>query len=302
MQTGRQFEIIYLLMGRSPLTTAELAKELEVSRRTIRRDIDALSAAGIPVYMTRGKGGGVHLLENYVLDSSLLSDDEQREILSGLTALQATGGLTDAATATRLGRIFQREPTNWLDIDFSFWGAPPEYRHAFALIKEAIFSQRRLRLRYYDAKDNATERVIEPARLLFKESCWYLRAFCLVRNDWRTFKLFRIDWESMELLPDRFDPKTPPDDLGEEYGQATGQTRVTLRFTARMKERVREEFAPDMIEFLDDGATLVTLDCMLDDRTRHHFLSYGVDVEVLEPESLRMWIAGIANDLTHLYR
>ena len=82
MQPQRLFEIVYLLMDRGTSTTAELAAKLEVSERTVRRDVDALSAAGVPVYMTRGKGGGVHLMDGYVLDRSVLSEREQGEAVA----------------------------------------------------------------------------------------------------------------------------------------------------------------------------------------------------------------------------
>ena len=81
MHTGRLFEIVYLLQSRPRMTARELAKRFEVSVRTIYRDIDALSAAGVPVYAARGGGGGVGLLPGYVLDRSLLTDGEQDEIL-----------------------------------------------------------------------------------------------------------------------------------------------------------------------------------------------------------------------------
>jgi biotin operon repressor len=91
MQSSRLCEIIYILMDKHFATCEDLARELEVSTRTIRRDVDALSAAGVPVYMSRGKGGGVHLMPHYVLDKSVVSDNEQAEILAALSALRATG-------------------------------------------------------------------------------------------------------------------------------------------------------------------------------------------------------------------
>ena len=89
MHTGRLFEIVYLLQSRPRMTARELAKRFEVSVRTIYRDIDALSAAGVPVYAARG--GGVGLLPGYVLDRSLLTDGEQDEILYALRAMAAAG-------------------------------------------------------------------------------------------------------------------------------------------------------------------------------------------------------------------
>ncbi|MEG0504203.1 MAG: HTH domain-containing protein, partial [Raoultibacter sp.] len=91
------------------MTATQLSRELEVSTRTIRRDIEALSGAGVPVYMTRGKGGGIHLLDNYVLDKSLVSESEQDEILAALSALGRTGAVDDDEVRNRLARLFQRE-------------------------------------------------------------------------------------------------------------------------------------------------------------------------------------------------
>ena len=302
MQTGRLFEIVYLLMDRKCMTSAELARELEVSSRTIRRDVEALSAAGVPVYMTRGKGGGVHLLDNYVLDKSLVSDSEQEEILAALSALGRTGAVDDDAVRDRLARVFQREPVDWLDMDFSFWGAPPEYKHAFDLIRRAICTRHLLKFSYYDAAGNASVRTVEAARLVFKESCWYLRAFCLERQDWRTFKLFRIDWEQMEILPEQFAARPVPETLGESGARPLGETLLVLHFAPEAKERVREEFAPDMIAYHEDGSLEVRLACTLDDRTRYYLLSFGSLLEAAAPDDLRKWLADEALRVANRYR
>jgi len=301
MQTGRLFEIIYLLMERKTMTTSQLAAKLEVSTRTIRRDIEALSGAGIPVYMTRGRGGGVHLLEGYVLDKSLMSDAEQDEILAALSTLEHTGATDTNGTRDRIARIFRREPVDWLDIDFSFWGAPAEYKRTFALIKQAIWEKHLLRFSYLDAAGNATRRTVEPARLVYKESRWYVRAYCLERDAWRTFKLYRINWESLETLPDRFVPRPVPESLDESYEQPPHAAHLKLLFEQSAADRVREEFAPSMIEFLDDGRLLVELTCALDIKTRFYLLSFGSALEVLEPQLLRDFLCDQAACILNRY-
>lgn len=300
MKTGRLFEIIYLLMDRHQMTTDELARELEVSPRTIRRDIDALSAAGIPVYMSRGKGGGVHLLPTYVLNKALVSEDEQNEILSALAALRSTGASENEASHERLARIFQRDTVDWLDIDFSFWGAPPEYKQAFATIRDAIIEQRLLYFEYYDAAGVASERTVEAIRLDFKESNWYLRAFCRERNDWRTFKLFRIKWPSLKILPERFERRPIPHAMDAfEYQGKT--ERLVLRFRSAIENRVREEFAPDSIKIDDAGNLCVTLNTSINQQTHYYLLSYGSDLEILEPSFLRTWIREQAQKIIEQY-
>lgn len=303
MQSGRLFEIVFLLMERSPRTTDDLAARLEVSARTVRRDVEALSAAGVPVYMTRGKGGGVHLADGYVLDKSLVTDAEKDDILAALSALESTGAADSPATSERLARLFQRENSDWLDIDFSFWGAPPEYKQAFDVIRRAIVERRPLRFAYRDAVERTSERVVEPAKLLFKERSWYIRAWCRMRGDWRTFKLFRIVWDSMELLPEAFAPRELPPDLQEGYTTCTAE-RLVLLFAPRSPQdegRVREEFEPSAIERLEDGRLRVTLSCDVTERMMFYLLSFGDRLEVLEPVRLRAWLRNQAEAVARIY-
>ena len=301
MQPQRLFEIVYLLMDRGTATTGELARKLEVSERTVRRDVDALSAAGVPVYMTRGKGGGVHLMDGYVLDRSVLSEREQDDIMAALSALNRTRASDDASdeTAVRLGRLFQRENVNWLDMDFSFWGAPPNYRAAFDTIRDAAIGRHPLSFAYFDAEGNRTERTVEPAQLMFKESSWYLRAWCRERDAWRMFKLFRIDWETLDVLPETFEARELP--ALDEGRHMKGDDVLVMRFAAQAESRVREEFAPETIARKADGSWLVTLTCDITERTRYYLLSFGPLLEVLEPPDVRAWLFKHAEAMARAY-
>lgn len=296
MQPQRLFEIIYLLMDRGTATTSELAAKLEVSERTVRRDVDALSAAGVPVYMTRGKGGGVHLMDGFVINKSLLSEREQNDILAALSALKGTGALsateheeaTGSPTLQRLGNLFQREQADWIDIDFSFWGAPADFKRSFDLARTGICQNRLLSFCYRDANGRGSRRSIEPVKLLFKESSWYLQAFCLLRGGWRLFKLIRIDWSTMEVLDETFEARTPPP--LDEGGSLGGQSRLVVRLDAATESRVREEFAPEVITRLENGDLRVVLTCDLNDRARHYLFSFGSSMTVEEPDWFRLWV------------
>lgn len=301
MKQQRLFEIIYALMTHEVCTVGELARMLEVSPRTVRRDIEALSAAGVPVYTVQGKGGGVRLLPGYVMDSSLMSDDEKDDMLAALMLLSSVDASVSSggdALMKRLASLFRREPSDWIDVDFSFWGAPPTCRRAFDVVREAIVHHRVLRFSYRDNADRLTVREVEPAKLLFKERSWYMQAWCRMRDDWRTFKLLRMDWESIELLPIAFEPREVPsvtrfigpDGAAAQSGSSDDAPRLSMLFAPESACRVREEFAPDVIDVMPDGRLSVTVCCQPSDRMLHHLFSYGAQLEILEPAWVRKWM------------
>ena len=143
MHTGRLFEILYYLQAHGGATARELARRFEVSERTIRRDIDALSAAGVPVYARPGHTGGVALLEGYRLDTALLSEAEQTEVLAGLRGIAVLGG---ESAATALGKLSGAlaHPGDWLEVDFMPWGLEAAQEPLFQTLKAAILGRRRL--------------------------------------------------------------------------------------------------------------------------------------------------------------
>lgn len=301
MKQQRLFEIVYALMSKKACTVGELARLLEVSPRTVRRDIEALSAAGVPVYTMQGKGGGVRLLPGYAIESSLVRDAEKDDILAALSLLSRVDASSVAdgdALSKRLAALFRREPSDWIEVDFSFWGAPPSCRRVFDIVRDAIVHHRVLRFSYRDNADRTTVREVEPAKLLFKERSWYMQAWCRMRSDWRTFKLLRMDWDSTELLPDSFDPREAPqvsrfigpDGAAAQDGRPAGESRLSMVFAPEAAHRVREEFAPDVIEVAPDGSLAVTVSCRPGDRMLRHLFSYGVQLEIREPAWVRDWM------------
>ena len=167
MKNSRLFEILYLLVEKRAVTARELAERLEVSERTIYRDVDALSAAGIPVFTQKGQGGGIRLMDQFVLDRALLSQAQQDEILFALQAILATGGGAEEETLSRLTALFRREGTGWLEVDFTDWGSGAAERENFSLVKRAVLERRPLSFTYYSSAGARSRRTAEPARLVF---------------------------------------------------------------------------------------------------------------------------------------
>ena len=119
MQIDRLFSIVYCLMDKERMTAQALAQKLEVSTRTIYRDIQALCMAGVPLYSVRGKGGGIALVEGYALDKAALSETEKRQILTALQTLSATSMPHGEEALQKLSAVFQMHVDKWIDVDFS---------------------------------------------------------------------------------------------------------------------------------------------------------------------------------------
>ena len=283
MQANRLFEIIYILLNKESVTAKELAEKLKVSTRTIYRDVDSLSLAGIPVYTEKGKGGGIFLLPNFVLNKSILSEAEQNEILTALHGIShvMTGETKDVLN--RLSTIFKRTATNWLDVDFSDWSYCKDFFNDF---KIGIFERRIVAFEYFNTYGEKSERRVEPMQLWFKSKAWYIKAYCLNRQAMRLFKLTRI--KNLKLTDETFPVRNllsepPPMPSKREDTEITLRMRVAPELTYR----VFDEFDEEDIERQSDGSFIVRATWPEDNWVYGYVLSYGEYGEVLEPEHLR---------------
>ena len=139
MTTHRLFRILYCLLEKERVTAPELAQKMEVSVRTIYRDIDRLSGAGVPIYCNPGKGGGIFLMNSFVLDKSLLSEAEREDVLLSLQGLEALKGESQALE--KLQSLFQASSENWIRVDFTDWRNQKYQADLFDIVKQAIFQK-----------------------------------------------------------------------------------------------------------------------------------------------------------------
>ena len=141
MPDSRLFKILYYLLDRGRATAPELAAALEVSQRTIYRDVEALSGAGIPIYAEPGRNGGICLLHDAVLDRALLSEGERREVLTALESMAAVGQ-APGELLTKLSAFFRVNTGDWLEVDFSRWGKSGGDNRKFETLKAAVIQHR----------------------------------------------------------------------------------------------------------------------------------------------------------------
>ena len=203
MKDNRLFRILYYILEKGKVTASELADKFEVSVRTIYRDIDSISSAGIPIYALQGKGGGIEIAEDFVLSKSLLSENEKQQIMSALQGLDNTAIQHENELLTKLSALFKMKNTSWIEVDFNNWQNNKLYEKTFNDIKSAIISKNIVSFTYFSSNEKETSRSVKPVRLLFKSQDWYLYAFCLLRNDFRYFKLSRI--RNLEIHTEKFE-------------------------------------------------------------------------------------------------
>ena len=297
MQESRLFKIVYYLLDKGQATAPELAERFEVSVRTIYRDIDALSEAGIPVYTEAGRNGGIRLMNNFVLDKAVLSEEEKREILTALQSINFTQN-NSSRTLQKLSAIFHLRSEDWLEVDFSRWGDQKKLdNEKFELLKKAVIHCKSVKIHYAGTNGTERERIVQPYKLVYKAKAWYLRAFCTEKQDMRTFKLNRIlDYEMLEEGFVRRNFPADPDDVEIDC------PLVTLRFPKEMAYRVYDEFDKTQIRIQENG-DLVASAAMPEGAWLTGFLlSFGTQVEILSPAHLRKEIARQAEMILEKYK
>lgn len=286
MQESRLFKILYHLLDKGQATAPELAEKFEVSVRTIYRDIDALSGAGIPVYTEAGRNGGIHLLNDFVLDKAVLSEAEKQEILAALQSIRITRNMDGSRTLQKLSALFQLHSENWLEVDFSRWGNPGYDNETFELLRSAVIRRRNVKLRYAGSYEDIHERTVQPYKLVYKAKAWYLQAFCTEKQDWRIFKLNRI--LDLEVLEEGFSQLNPPGPIETFEGE---YPKVTLRFPKEMSYRVYDEFDKTQIQRQENGDLIVSANMPEDPWLIGFLLSFGTRVDILSPAHLKEAVA-----------
>ncbi|WP_330656101.1 helix-turn-helix transcriptional regulator [Alkaliphilus flagellatus] len=282
---NRLFEIIYILLGKKRITAKELSEHFEVSQRTIYRDIETLSAAGIPIYTNKGKGGGISLLDNFVLNKSILSEQEQNEILMSLQTLNAVQFPDIEPVLHKLSTLFKKQSMNWIDVDFSHWGSDENERQKFNLLKTAIQNGNVLIFDYFSSYGEKTKRTIEPIRLIFKEQSWYIYGFCRSKNDFRLFKITRI--KNLSQLNETFRRESPNNIYNGFQDHNNKIVELVLKIEGKMAYRIYDEFNPEYILKNLDGSFTVTAIFPEGEWIYSYVLSYGDFAEVLEPKHVR---------------
>ena len=297
MKDNRLFRILYYILEKGRVTANELADKFEVSVRTIYRDIDSISSAGIPIYALQGKGGGIEIAEDFVLNKSLLSENEKQQIMSALQGVDNTTIQHENELLTKLSALFKMKNTSWIEVDFNNWQNNKMYEKTFDDIKSAILSKNIVSFTYFSSNEKETSRRVKPVRLLFKSQDWYLYALCLLRNDFRYFKLSRI--KNLEIHEEKFEDSFDDVILKKEIPN-NHKVRIKVKFNRKVAFRVYDELNGEITED-DDGNLYTEIEIPNDYNLYNYIFSFGDGAEVLEPKDIRMQIKEMINKMAEKY-
>ncbi len=317
MRADRLLSILLLLQVRQRMTARDLAQRLEVSERTIHRDMEALSTAGVPVVAERGVGGGWTLLDGYRTTLTGLSAAEiQALFLPSSGRLAADLGLRQAsegallkllASLPSLARRGAEDMRQRIHVDTAGWQHWEEDVSLLPVLQEAIWGDRKVRLTYARAEGSTMERLVDPLGLVAKGSVWYL-----VAAGEGTLRTYRVSRMRDARLADEPCSRPPDFDLPSYWAQSTAQFKaalprypVTLRVAPTALPRVRRGGRYMAVEdegpLGDDGWTTVGLRFDVQDEATTFVLSLGSEAEVVEPRELREKVICIATGIVTFY-
>ncbi|MGW3171894.1 helix-turn-helix transcriptional regulator [Streptomyces sp. NPDC001153] len=322
MRAARLIKMVLLLQSRPSMTAAELARELEVSERTVTRDAQALSEAGVPVYADRGRAGGYRLVGGYRTRLTGLARSEAEALfLSGVPGALREMGLEDAASAARLKvsaallpslRDAPDSAAQRFHLDAPAWFREPETPALLPAVAQAVWDDRRVIARYRRG-ESEVERVLEPYGLVLKAGVWYL---CARVADAGSFRTYRIDrFGAVKPLQERFS-RDPDFDLpghwaeqAERFARSILRAEVVVRLSPEGVRMLRYAVDPPAAREAmsgppePDGAGWVTVTLPVESEEVAHtqLTALGAEAEVLAPEGLRERFARDAARLAALY-
>ena len=301
MQIDRLIQIVFLLLRHENITAKQLAKELCVSTRTIYRDINILSVAGIPITSQKGFGGGLSLLQGFSLDKSYFTQEEQNNIVQALQILKSSNYPDADKSLNKVAGLFSHNlQSEWLEIDFSYWGSPEKERNNITALERAIINKYVITFTYFNAELTVTHQTVDPLKLVFKSHSWYLVAYSENKKDIRTFKMSRI--RELQITNQLFDRELPKDfSITPVYKEEYNTPVFILHFSEKIAYKVYDEFQEKYIKKLDDGTLEVTFRYQLSDWTFLYLLSFGEYVEIIEPVEARNILKEKAKKIFSMY-
>lgn len=289
MKIDRLLGILIILLREDIVTAPKLAERFEVSRRTINRDIEDLCKAGIPVVTLPGAGGGICIAEGYKIDKTVLTTKEMQAVLTGLQSLESVSDTNEyrllmekLIPQKQSGKkdLYSAEEHVIIDLSSHY---KEKLSGIIAGIKEAMGQGRRVTFDYY-AVSGEGRRVVEPCLLIFHWRSWYLYGYCCTRQDYRLFKLQRM--EGLEMTEEMFEKRAfpmPDLDIDRMYHD---EIIIKAIFDKSQKWKLIDEYGIGSFQETETGLYFERF-FSNQENLMSWLLSFGANVEVLEPQNIK---------------
>lgn len=309
MKIDRLVSIIMLLLEKERICAHELAEMFEVTPRTIYRDIDSINMAGIPVHAIPGVGGGFEIMQQYKVEKNIFTTADLSAILMGLSNISTMmRGDELMNTFAKVKSFIPADKAkdielkaNQIYIDLSPWIDNRNIQSYLELIKRALQDNRLLYFEYADRHGNKTLRKAEPYQLVLKDSHWYWHGYCLIRKDYRLFKISRTSNLYMEKTT--FAPRVyKKPELSWDDSLDKIQKKITLRIHNSLMDRVLDYSSINDFTLDSDEYYLVNFPFVENDYYYNILLSFGKMCECIEPSHVRREMKRKVEEIANIYR
>ena len=305
MKTERLLSIVIYLLNHDTVSAAKLAEKFEVSKRTILRDIEQISFAGIPVKSLPGANGGYSIMEGFKLDGRLVNAKDQASIITALEGfLSAYDNKRYNEVLEKISSILPKQQSQHIFLDFGASGENEKIQDKLKILEKTIQDKNAVHISYVNALGGVSSRLVEPIALNYRWYAWYLLAYCQTKQDYRIFKLARIS--EFEPTGEVFTKEhADPAALLEQAFQGGGRREldITLLCKVEIKVQICEYLDGDIVETLENGDFIMRLNVLEDERMWFAMLlSFGNKVKVLEPEELKIRLTETAENILSLYK
>lgn len=290
LKIDRLLAIITYLLNRDIVSGKHLAEKFEVTERTIQRDVDTINMAGIPIVSIRGAGGGYKIIDTYKFSKQPSNEEDMESITLALKSLySALENEKISNTLEKVKSICPKKPSNNINVDFSIVKENKKIAKYIKIIDEAILNKHKIEFLYVNAVNYSRDRIIEPVSLEFKWYSWYLVAYCTEKKDYRIFKLIRMD--NLKLTEIQFTNNHDNNgNLFDELMSNDSRKYINLLFKcSKTSITAVSEYMPG-VKFTKITENDYRGELTVAENERMWFaflLSFGEDIEVIEPESVK---------------
>lgn len=302
MKIDRLIAITMYLLNRETVSASVLAERFEVSKRTIQRDIEILCQAGIPIVSTYGADGGYEIMDGFKLTKQIAGIDDYLNIIIALKGLSSAYDNKKIKDTLEKALTIMQGSEQRIFVDFTIAREGAHINERLPVIERAIHEQTPLKLKYTNADNITSERIVEPLALSFRWYAWYMFAYCTLNESYRWFKLIRItEFQQTGGFFTKVHDKI--DRLMQSNFEPDKRKYYCVRLLCKKEVRlqVMEYLNSNIIEEYDNGNFIIELNVPFERMWFSIILGFGNQVEVIDPPEIITMLKHKAEEIMSIY-